>query len=93
MQESVEQQAMRAAVVREAGGAFLLENVTLGTPRPTEVLVRVVATGVCHTDMVVRNQDFSAPLPMILGHEGSGIVEAVGSDVTTVKPGDHVVMT
>jgi aryl-alcohol dehydrogenase len=84
---------MRAAVVREKGGAFLLETMTLGAPRPTEVLVRVVASGVCHTDMVVRNQDFSAPLPMILGHEGSGVVEAVGSDVTTVNPGDHVVMT
>lgn len=84
---------VRAAVVREKGGQFLLEDVRLEAPRPTEVLVRVVATGVCHTDMVVRNQDFTAPLPMILGHEGSGIVEAVGSDVTTIAPGDHVVMT
>lgn len=93
MSQSVEPKEMRAAVVREAHGAFQMETVTLGLPRPTEVLVRVVATGVCHTDMVVRNQDFSAPLPMILGHEGAGVVEAVGSDVTTVQPGDHVVMT
>jgi aryl-alcohol dehydrogenase len=84
---------VRAAVVREKGGQFLLEDVRLEAPRPTEVLVRVVASGVCHTDMVVRNQDFTAPLPMILGHEGSGVVEAVGSDVTTIAPGDHVVMT
>jgi aryl-alcohol dehydrogenase len=84
---------MRAAVVRESHGPFLIEEVTLGTPRPTEVLVRVVASGVCHTDMVVRNQDFAAPLPMILGHEGSGVVEAIGSDVTTISVGDHVVMT
>jgi aryl-alcohol dehydrogenase len=84
---------MKAAIVREAGGPFLIEDVKLGPPKPTEVLVRVVATGVCHTDMVVRNQDFTAPLPMILGHEGSGIVEAVGADVTTIEPGDHVVMT
>lgn len=84
---------MRAAVVRQAGGPFLLEDVSIGAPRPAEVLVRVVATGVCHTDMVVQNQDYIAPLPMILGHEGSGIVEAVGADVTTVAPGDHVVMT
>ncbi|SER30951.1 NAD(P)-dependent alcohol dehydrogenase [Sphingobium sp. YR768] len=84
---------VRAAVVREKGGEFLLENVRLGAPKPTEVLVRVVASGVCHTDMVVRNQDFTAPLPMILGHEGSGVVEAIGSDVTTIAPGDHVVMT
>ena len=84
---------MHAAVVHEARGAFQIEEVSIGTPRPTEVLVRVVATGVCHTDIVVRNQDYSAPLPMILGHEGSGIVEAVGSDVTTIVVGDHVVMT
>jgi aryl-alcohol dehydrogenase len=84
---------VRAAVVREKGGEFLIEQVKLEAPRPTEVLVRVVASGVCHTDMVVRNQDFTAPLPMILGHEGSGVVEAVGSDVTTISPGDHVVMT
>jgi aryl-alcohol dehydrogenase len=93
MQELGERHEMRAAIVREKGGEFLLERVSLGAPRPTEVLVRVVASGVCHTDMVVRNQDFSAPLPMILGHEGSGVVEAVGADVTTVEPGDHVVMT
>jgi len=93
MHNSVEPIAMRAAVVREAGGEFLLENVRLGSIRPTEVLVRVVATGVCHTDMVVRNQDYSAPLPMILGHEGAGVVEAIGDDVTTVQVGDHVVMT
>ncbi|TCP32448.1 NAD(P)-dependent alcohol dehydrogenase [Sphingomonas sp. BK235] len=84
---------MKAALVREKGAPFVLEEVTLGAPRPTEVLVRLVATGVCHTDMVVRNQDFSAPLPIVLGHEGAGIVEAVGADVTTVSPGDHVVMT
>lgn len=93
MEKVVEPIAMRAAVIREAGGEFRLENVTLGSLRPTEVLVRVVATGVCHTDMVVRNQDYSAPLPMILGHEGAGVVEAIGDDVTTIKVGDHVVMT
>ncbi len=84
---------MKAAVVREAHGPCVIEDVRLGAPRPTEVLVRVVASGVCHTDMVVRNQDFTAPLPMVLGHEGSGVVEAVGADVTTISPGDHVVMT
>jgi aryl-alcohol dehydrogenase len=84
---------MQAAIVRAAGGPFVLEDVRLGAPRPTQVLVRLVATGVCHTDMVVRNQDYSAPLPIVLGHEGAGIVEAVGADVTTVAAGDHVVMT
>jgi aryl-alcohol dehydrogenase len=71
----------------------VLENGEIEGPRPDEVLVRVVATGVCHTDMVVRNQDFAAPLPMVLGHEGAGIVEAVGDAVTEVVPGDHVIMT
>ncbi len=93
MNEIATSRRIKAAVVREAHGPFVLEDVTLGAPRPTEVLVRVVASGVCHTDMVVRNQDFTAPLPMILGHEGAGIVEAIGSDVTTVAIGDHVVMT
>jgi aryl-alcohol dehydrogenase len=84
---------MKAAVIRNAGDPFVIEDVLLGSPRPTEVLVRIVATGVCHTDIVVRNQQYSAPLPMVLGHEGAGIVEAVGADVTTVVPGDHVVLT
>lgn len=93
MIETVKGHRMRAAVIREAAGPFLLEQVSLSTPRPTEVLVRVIACGVCHTDMLVRNQGYTTPLPMILGHEGSGIVEAVGADVTTIVPGDHVVMT
>lgn len=84
---------VQVAVVREAGGQLHLEKAKLAPPRPTEVRVRVVASGVCHTDMVVRDQLFPAPLPMILGHEGAGIVESVGYAVTTVAPGDHVVMT
>lgn len=84
---------VKVAVVREPGGNLHLENARLEPPRPTEVRVRVVATGVCHTDMVVRDQLFPAPLPLILGHEGAGVVEAVGSAVTTIVPGDHVVMT
>jgi aryl-alcohol dehydrogenase len=53
----------------------------------------MVAVGVCHTDAAVRNQVYPTPLPAVLGHEGSGIVEAVGSAVTTVEPGDHVVLS
>ncbi|MDX3077885.1 NAD(P)-dependent alcohol dehydrogenase [Streptomyces sp. MI02-7b] len=83
-----------AAVVREKGQPFQLEELTLDTRlRPDEVLVKVVAVGVCQTDVHVRNQDLPVPLPAVLGHEGSGIVEAVGSAVTTVTPGDHVVMS
>ena len=84
---------VQVAVLREAGAPLQIESATLGAPAPTEVRVRVVATGVCHTDMVVRDQLFPTPLPIVLGHEGAGVVEAVGSAVTTVAPGDHVVMT
>lgn len=81
------------AVLRESGAALTLERANLGVPRADEVRVRIVATGVCHTDMVVRDQLFPTPLPIVLGHEGSGVVEAVGASVTTIAPGDHVVMT
>ncbi|WP_140720675.1 MULTISPECIES: NAD(P)-dependent alcohol dehydrogenase [Gammaproteobacteria] len=84
---------IRAAVAREVGQPLHLESATLEPPRDDEVLVRLVASGVCHTDMVVRDQHMATPLPMILGHEGSGIVEKVGAAVSTVEPGDHVVMT
>lgn len=82
-----------AAVVRSPGGPFLLEPVTLAPPRAGEVLVRIVAVGMCHTDMVVRDQLYPVPQPIVLGHEGAGIVEAVGAGVTTLEPGDHVVMS
>lgn len=82
-----------AAVVRQPHGAFTLELVEIEDPRPGEVLVRVVATGVCHTDMVMRDQDLPTPQPVVLGHEGAGVVEKVGEGVTHVAPGDHVVMT
>ncbi|SHO66955.1 aryl-alcohol dehydrogenase [Pseudoxanthobacter soli DSM 19599] len=82
-----------AAVVREKGAAFQIEDATIGEPRPGEVLVRIVAVGVCHTDIIVRDQYYPVPLPGVLGHEGSGIVEAVGPGVAAVEPGDHVVLT
>jgi len=82
-----------AAVARAPHAPLALTKATLEDPRADEVLVRVVATGVCHTDIVVRDQDFAAPLPMVLGHEGAGVVEKVGAAVTEVVPGDHVVMT
>jgi aryl-alcohol dehydrogenase len=84
---------VRAAVVREAGKPLQIEQVRLGEIRRDEVLVRIVACGVCHTDMVVRDQEMPSPLPAILGHEGAGIVEAVGEGVTNVAPGDHVVLS
>jgi len=82
-----------AAVVRSRSGPFGLETVEIEGPRAGEVLVRVVATGVCHTDMVMRDQDLPTPQPVVLGHEGAGVVERVGPGVTKVAAGDHVVMT
>ncbi len=84
---------IKAAVVREKGGKFLFEDLQLEDPRDNEVLVRVVACGVCHTDLGVRDQYYPTPLPAVLGHEGSGVVEKVGKNVTKVQPGDHVVMS
>src|SRR4051812_24163726 len=84
---------IRAAVVREPKGPFVIEDLLLDDLRPDEVRVRLVATGVCHTDAVVRNQVYPTPLPAVLGHEGAGIVESVGTGVTGVRPGDHVVLT
>lgn len=81
-----------AAVVRNAGGNFTIETLALDEPRDDEVRVRIVATGLCHTDLVVRDQVLPTPLPAVLGHEGAGIIEAVGSAVTDLAPGDHVVL-
>lgn len=84
---------IKAAIVRETGGQMTIEDVTIGQPADDEVLVRIVATGICHTDISVRDQLLPMPLPAVLGHEGSGVVEAVGRLVTNVAPGDHVVMS
>jgi len=88
-----QEQYIRAAVVHEKGAAFRIENVRLGAIREDEILVRIVACGVCHTDILVRDQIAPVPLPAIAGHEGAGVVETVGSAVTEVRPGDHVVMS
>ncbi|MGP4112788.1 NAD(P)-dependent alcohol dehydrogenase [Streptomyces sp. 4N509B] len=83
----------RAAVVEEAGAPFTVQEVTLDEPRPTEVLVRMVAAGLCHTDLLVRAAGAPFRLPGVLGHEGAGVVERVGSAVTSVEPGDQVVLS
>jgi aryl-alcohol dehydrogenase len=82
-----------AAVVRQRGGPFIIEKLRLSAPRPDEVLVRIIAAGMCHTDMVVRDQVYPVPQPIVLGHEGAGVVEQVGAAVTKVRPGDHVVLS
>ncbi|WP_020117118.1 NAD(P)-dependent alcohol dehydrogenase [Streptomyces canus] len=83
----------RAAVVESGGAPFTLSDVTLDEPGPREALVRMVATGLCHTDLGVASGGLPFPLPGVLGHEGAGIVEAVGPAVTGVAPGDHVVLS
>ena len=83
---------MHAPVTRAQGEDFVIEEVTLSAPRSNEVLVKVVATGVCHTDAVARDMGVS-PYPIVLGHEGSGIVEQTGENVTRLAAGDHVVMS
>jgi len=82
-----------AAVCRTPGAPLSIESLELEHPRDTEILVRVVAAGVCHTDLVVRDGMLPTPPPVVLGHEGAGVVERVGSAVTKVAVGDHVVMT
>ncbi|MDQ0313788.1 NAD(P)-dependent alcohol dehydrogenase [Amorphus orientalis] len=84
---------IKAAVIRSEGSKFTLEDLKLGAPGPREVVVKVVAVGMCHTDLIIRDQYYPTPLPVVLGHEGSGVVEAVGDAVKAVAPGDHVVMS
>jgi len=82
----------RAAVAWEAGKPLSIEEVDLEGPKKGEVLVKLVATGVCHTDaFTLSGADPEGQFPVILGHEGGGIVQEVGEGVTSVKPGDHVI--
>jgi aryl-alcohol dehydrogenase len=84
---------IRAAVVRAKEAPMSLETVELDDPRDDEIVVKLAATGICHTDMAMRDQVYPVPQPIVLGHEGAGIVERTGHAVTKVAPGDHVVMT
>ncbi len=84
---------IQAAVSRTTGGPLSIEMLDLGEPRDDEILVRVAASGICHTDIGMRDSPTRVPKPIVLGHEGSGVVEKVGKQVSKVKPGDHVVMT
>jgi S-(hydroxymethyl)glutathione dehydrogenase / alcohol dehydrogenase len=83
---------IRAAVLEEFGKPLVVQEVELAEPGPGEVLVRLVACGVCHTDLYTASgADPSGYAPTVLGHEGAGVVERVGADVALVAPGDHVV--
>lgn len=82
----------RAAVCHEAGRPMTIETIDVAPPKAGEVLIEIVATGVCHTDAVIFwGVNRNSPLPAVLGHEGAGIVREVGEGVETVRPGDHVV--
>jgi aryl-alcohol dehydrogenase len=81
-----------AAVLPELHAPFQVEEVELEEPRAGEVLVRIAGTGVCHTDGITQHGDLPFPPPGVLGHEGAGVVEAIGEGVTSVAEGDHVVL-
>jgi S-(hydroxymethyl)glutathione dehydrogenase / alcohol dehydrogenase len=82
---------MKAAVLRAVGTPLSIEEVEIGLPGPHEVLIRTAAAGVCHSDLHFIEGSYKHPLPAVLGHEAAGIVERVGSEVRTCKPGDHVI--
>ena len=82
---------MRAAVLVEAGQPLAIETLTIAKPGPHEVLIRTAACGLCHSDLHFIEGSYPHPRPAVPGHEAAGIVEAVGSEVRTVKPGDAVI--
>ncbi|MEO6955195.1 MAG: NDMA-dependent alcohol dehydrogenase [Antricoccus sp.] len=81
----------RAAVVYEAGKPAVIEELELKDPAEGEVIIKYIASGLCHSDLHIMTGDLEARLPMVLGHEGAGIIEKIGPGVTRVKVGDHVV--
>lgn len=82
-----------AAVVAEPNAPFELKTVTLDDPRADEILVRIKGVGICHTDLVAQAGYFTAELPAVFGHEGAGVVQAVGPEVTKVSVGDRVALS
>ena len=83
---------IQAALAPAPGQPFQIEEVELEEPRVSEVLVRIEATGLCHTDLLFKDHMF-IPLPAVYGHEGAGVVEKVGDTVSDIKPGDHVALS
>ena len=82
-----------AAVLNEPMGAFSLETIDIAAPQAGEVRVAIKAVGICHTDLVIGSGALGTQFPVVLGHEGAGVVEAVGDGVTAVKPGDKVLLS
>jgi aryl-alcohol dehydrogenase len=87
------EQEIHAAVLRNRGGPLKIESLQLEAPREDEVLVRVVASGICHTDIAFVDEWYDGGEPLVLGHEGAGVVERVGKGVKNVRPGDHVLLS
>jgi S-(hydroxymethyl)glutathione dehydrogenase/alcohol dehydrogenase len=83
----------RAAVLNEVGAPLAIEELEMQPLQPGDVLVRMGASGLCHTDLEVMQGSLAYPLPIVLGHEGAGVVEEVGAGVTNVRPGDHVILS
>ena len=84
---------VRAAVARKPHSPFALEELELGSPRAGEILVRIVACGMCHADLIARDQDMPVPHPIVAGHEGAGVIEGVGMGVEAFQEGDHVLLS
>lgn len=85
---------MKAAIFRETNAPLTIEEIDIDKPKRGEVLVKIAASGVCHSDLSVMNGTMLfPPPPAVLGHEGAGIVQEVGAEVTTVGPGDHVILS
>lgn len=82
-----------AAVLNDPAGSFRIETIDVADPQAGEVRVAVKAVGICHTDLAIGSGALGTPFPVVLGHEGAGIVEAVGKGVTSVKPGDKVLLS
>jgi S-(hydroxymethyl)glutathione dehydrogenase / alcohol dehydrogenase len=83
----------QAAVLHEARSPLQIETVTAAPLAPSDVLVRVRAAGLCHTDLEVIDGSLRYPMPIVLGHEAAGVIEDVGSAVRGLKPGDHVILS
>src|SRR5260370_17588384 len=83
---------MHAAVARGPQLPFDLVDVDLDEPRPNEVLVKLIASGICHTDLIIRDGWFPTPMPAVLGHEGAGVVARAGGGVTGARVGDRVLL-
>jgi aryl-alcohol dehydrogenase len=91
--EVLHMRRIKAAVVHQANTPFVIEDVDLADPKESEVLIKVASCGVCHTDEGGREGVYITPFPAVFGHEGSGIIEQTGSNVTDFSAGDHVVMS